>query len=159
MYQPPPSLLNFRHVADPVSDPTPSSFLLFFGLPIHAMDAIDIGAPTPTPLPDPPVKDFMTDAQWETLYALLDGVLPCITSTTSSDVKDKNSGILLSDTEFEALIDDCTAALSNPPSRHKIKEYLEFRPSQDENFRDDCLRSLAIVPQRNQLIKILNLLG
>ncbi|KAK8930471.1 Long-chain-alcohol oxidase FAO2 [Metarhizium anisopliae] len=123
------------------------------------MDAIDIGAPTPTPLPDPPVKDFMTDAQWETLYALLDGVLPCITSTTSSDVKDKNSGILLSDTEFEALIDDCTAALSNPPSRHKIKEYLEFRPSQDENFRDDCLRSLAIVPQRNQLIKILNLLG
>ncbi|OAQ70462.1 GMC oxidoreductase domain-containing protein [Pochonia chlamydosporia 170] len=123
------------------------------------MDAIDIGAPTPTPLPDAPAKDFMTDAQWETLYALLDGVLPSITSTTSSVVTDKNTSILLSDTEFESLIDDSVAALPNGPARSKVKEYLEFRPSQDEKFREDCLRSLAIVPQRGQLIKVLNLLG
>jgi hypothetical protein len=123
------------------------------------MDAIDVGAPTPTPLPDAPAKDFMTDAQWETLYALLDGVLPSVTSTTSSAVSDKKTSLLLSDSEFEALIDSSLAALSNPPARSKLKEYLEFRPSQDEKFRDDCLRSLSIVPQKAELVKVLNLLG
>lgn len=122
------------------------------------MAVIDTGAPTPTPLPDAPAKDFMTDAQWETLFALLDGVLPSITSTTSSNTE-KGGSILLSDTEFENLIDTAVEALSNAPARSKLKEYLEFRPSQDKQFRDDCLRSLAIVPQRGQLIKVLNLLG
>ncbi|TWU76780.1 hypothetical protein ED733_005160 [Metarhizium rileyi] len=123
------------------------------------MDTVDIGAPTPVPLPDVPAKDFMTDAHWETLYALLDGVLPSITSTTSTHVTDKCSSILLSDTEFESLIDDSIAAFNNAPSRNEIKEYLEYRPSQDEHFREDVLRSLAIVPHKGQLVKILNLLG
>ncbi|KHN95132.1 long chain fatty alcohol oxidase [Metarhizium album ARSEF 1941] len=123
------------------------------------MDIVDVGAPKPTPMPDAPAKDFMTDAHWETLYALLDGALPSITSTTSSRVADKSASILLSDSQFESLIDDSVAALSNPPSRSKIKEYLEFRPSQDAKFREDCVRSLASAPQRAKLAKILDLLG
>ncbi|KAK2595760.1 hypothetical protein QQS21_006586 [Conoideocrella luteorostrata] len=123
------------------------------------MAVANLEGPTPTLLPEPPVKDFMGEAQWETLFALLDGVLPSITSTTSSTVKDKSGSILLSDTEFETLVDESVSALANPPSRDKIKEYLEFRPSQDPKFRDDCLRSLAIVPQRGQLVAVLKLLS
>ncbi|KAG6004888.1 hypothetical protein E4U21_000664 [Claviceps maximensis] len=115
--------------------------------------------PKPSPIPDPPPRDFMNEAQWETLYALLDGFLPSITSTSSSSVQDKNGSITLSDSEFETLIDECASALSNPPSRERIKEYLEFRPSQDAKFREDCLRSLTFVPQRGQLAKVLKLLS
>ncbi|KAG5985214.1 hypothetical protein E4U43_006098, partial [Claviceps pusilla] len=117
--------------------------------------------PKPSPIPDPPAKTFMTEAQWETLYALLDGFLPSITSASSASasVGDKNGSIVLSDAEFEKLVDECAGALSNPPSRDRIKEYLEFRPSQDAKFRDDYLRSLALVPQRGQLARVLNLLG
>ncbi|KAG5982626.1 hypothetical protein E4U55_001639 [Claviceps digitariae] len=115
--------------------------------------------PKPSPIPDPPARHFMSEAQWETLYALLDGFLPSITSTTSSSVRDKKGSITLSDSEFENLVDECASALSNPPSRERIREYLEYRPSLDAKFREDCLRSLAIVPQRGQLAKVLNLLG
>ncbi|QPH02034.1 hypothetical protein C2857_006239 [Epichloe festucae Fl1] len=123
------------------------------------MDVTSTLGPKPIPLPEVPAGDFMTEAEWDTLFSLTDGVLPSITSTTSSSVKDKNGSIVLSDTQFEKLVDDCVSALSNPPSREKIKEYLEFRPSEDAKFREDCLRSLAIVPQRGQLARVMNLLG
>ncbi|GAO13890.1 hypothetical protein UVI_02003940 [Ustilaginoidea virens] len=115
--------------------------------------------PQPTLLPDAPSRDFMTEAQWETLFALVDGILPSITSATSSAVTDKRGSIVLSDRDFEKLVDDCVSALSKPPPRNKVKDYLEYRPSQDANVRDSCLRSIADNPQRGQLSTVLNLLG
>ncbi|KAG5930397.1 hypothetical protein E4U42_001643 [Claviceps africana] len=115
--------------------------------------------PKPSPVPDPPAEDFMSDAQWETLWALLDGFLPSVTSTSSSSVRDWNGSITLSDSEFEELVDECASALSHPPSRERIRDYLESRPSLDAKFREDCLRSLALVPQRGKLAKVLNLLS
>lgn len=124
-----------------------------------SMDVTSTLGPKPIPLPEAPARDFMTKSEWDALFALTDAVLPSITSTTSSSVEDKNGSIVLSDTQFEKLVDDCASALSNRPSRERIKEYLEFRPSEDAKFREDCLRSLAIAPQRGQFVRVMNLLG
>lgn len=113
-------------------------------------------APVATPLPDPPSGEFMSIAQWETFFALLDGVLPSITSAaTSTDA----SRLVLPKDEFEKALDRAARSLQDPPSKDVLKAYLEYRPSEDEAFRTDVLRTLSIAAQKRQLAKVLNMLG
>ncbi|ODA82844.1 hypothetical protein RJ55_01353 [Drechmeria coniospora] len=110
-----------------------------------------------TPLPDPPSDDFMSAEQWETFFALLDGILPSI-SDTAATTKEKTRLVLAKD-EFEGLLDRMTSSLPGSVGRDDVRDHLQYRPVDDEEFRLDCLRSLAIAPQRAQLAHILHLLG
>lgn len=112
--------------------------------------------PVATPMPDPPSGDFMTVEQWETIFALLDGVIPAIAEASMFSEK---AHLTLSTSEYEKLLERGTKSLLEAPSRDSVKEFLRYRPSDDEAFRLDVLNTLAITPQRKQLAKIMNLLG
>ncbi|PNY27877.1 Long-chain-alcohol oxidase FAO2 [Tolypocladium capitatum] len=112
-------------------------------------------APVATPLPDPPSGDFMSTAQWETFFALLDGVLPSITSAAASTDASK---LALPKDAFEKALDRAARSLQEPPGEDVLKAYLEYRPTEDGAFRTDVVRTLSIAPQRRQLAKVLDLL-
>lgn len=121
------------------------------------MDPPQDHEPLPTPLPDPLPGDFMSKAQWNTLYALLDGCLPAFASYQAST--DTLAHLVLDDGAFEAALDRAAASLSGPPARARFRAFLEYRPTQNAAFRADCLHSLATAPQRSRLAGVLRLLG
>lgn len=117
--------------------------------------------PVPAPLPPPPNDDFMTKLQWDTFYALLDGVMPGFTSQSSLSAgsHDPHNYIALPDNEFEALVDRAVQALpESPPSRDGLRSFLEYRVAADANVRQDCLAVLARSAQRDKLAAVLHLL-
>ncbi|PNP47682.1 hypothetical protein TGAMA5MH_01505 [Trichoderma gamsii] len=116
-----------------------------------------IKAPVPVTLPPPPPTDFMTADQWETLWAILDGVLPSI--APASAITDKDTQIAIPDDEFNSLIDKVRSSLDGAPSREEIAEFLAFRPSAHPEFREDCIRGLGVSPARAKLAGVLGTLG
>lgn len=114
-------------------------------------------APVPVTLPPPPPTDFMTADQWDTLWAILDGVLPSY--APASAITDKDNQVAIPDDEFNALIDKVRGSLDNAPSREEITEFLAFRPSEHPPFRQDCIRNLGISPARLTLAGVLEKLG
>ncbi|KAL7822382.1 GMC oxidoreductase [Trichoderma gracile] len=114
-------------------------------------------APTAVPLPPPPPSDFMSQDQWDILWALLDGILPSY--VRASAVTDKETQIAIPDAEFDRLVDNITNSFENPPSKELIAEYLAYRPAEQASFRVDCLRSLAASPAKAKLAKVLGSLG
>ncbi|KAH6610304.1 long chain fatty alcohol oxidase [Trichoderma cornu-damae] len=114
-------------------------------------------APVAVPLPPPPSDDFMTRGQWDTLWALLDGVLPSY--APASAVTDRGAQIAIPDDEFHRLVDRIAGSLDNAPSREDMVEFLAFRPSAYPPFRDDCVRNLALSPAKAKLAGVLGTLG
>lgn len=114
--------------------------------------------PVATPVPDPPSGDFLSKAQWDTLWALLDACLPAIVSS-ASPCTDPGERLVLDHDDFERTLDRAASSLRGPPTRDELKTFLEYRPSQNANFRTDCLSSLAVAPQRAQVANVLSLLG
>ncbi|RFU72516.1 long chain fatty alcohol oxidase [Trichoderma arundinaceum] len=121
------------------------------------MAASVLTAPVAVTLPPPPPRDFMTEDQWEMLWALLDGVLPSY--VPASALTDKDTQIAIPDVEFDRLVDQITSSLDGAPSRDEIAEFLAFRPSTHPPFRDDCVRSLAASPARAKLAGVLGSLA
>ncbi|KAG5967608.1 hypothetical protein E4U56_000703, partial [Claviceps arundinis] len=135
--------------------------------------------PPAIPIPDVPPRDFMRPAQWETLFALLDGVLPSVKSAASlsplsldSTSQDEEGGsIVLPEEEFEALVEECCGEgpllgmgdgkekAEKARRRERVRAFLEDRPAGGEAFRGDCVRSLMGVPQRGKLAIVMDVLG
>lgn len=116
-----------------------------------------ITEPVPVTLPPPPSTGFMTADQWDTLWAILDGVLPSY--VPASAVTDKDKQIAIPDDEFNGLIDKVRSSLDNAPSREEITEFLAFRPSEHAPFREDCIRGLGVSPAKAKLAGVLGTLG
>lgn len=114
-------------------------------------------APVAVPLPPTPSSDFMTEAQWDILWALLDGALPSY--VPASAVTDKETQVAIPDAEFDSIVDGITSSLDGAPSREEIAEFLAFRPVDHAPFRDDCIRNLAASPAKDKLAKALGSLG
>jgi hypothetical protein len=114
-------------------------------------------APVPVTLPPAPSTDFMNADQWETLWAILDGVLPSY--VPASAVTDKDTQIAIPDDEFNGLIDKVRSSLDGAPSREEITEFLAYRPSEQPAFREDCIRGLGVSPARAKLAGVLGTLG
>ncbi|KJZ78994.1 hypothetical protein HIM_01767 [Hirsutella minnesotensis 3608] len=111
--------------------------------------------PVATPMPDPPPRDFMSEAAWDALYALLDGCLPSIAAASASQGSHE---LGLSDDEFSKVIERISSSMSDPPSKQEIADFLAYRPLDSESFRTDCLRTLANAPQKKTVADALNLL-
>lgn len=116
-----------------------------------------LDGPVATRMPDAPSGDFMSHEQWETYYALLDGVIPAI--VPASILSDKEGEVSVSEAEFDRIVAQFSASLDNPPDRQTIVEYLAYRPSQNPRFREDCLRLMCISPARFEFAKLMALLG
>ncbi|EMT65475.1 hypothetical protein NOF04DRAFT_10755 [Fusarium oxysporum II5] len=113
-------------------------------------------APIATALPDAPPNDFFSPIQWDVFFALVDGVLPSITS--ESDVTDDQGQIQLPDHEVNAVLDRSAEALAAPATRDNIRAFLRDRPVNDARFRDNLMRTLAISPP-DQLKRLAGLLS
>jgi hypothetical protein len=113
-------------------------------------------APIATALPDAPPTDFFSPIQWDVFFALVDGVLPSITS--ESDVTDDQDQIQLPDHEVNAVLDRSAEALAVPATRDNIRAFLRDRPVNDARFKDNLMRTLAISPP-DQLKRLAGLLS
>ncbi|KAK4074791.1 CAZyme family AA3 [Trichoderma aggressivum f. europaeum] len=114
-------------------------------------------APVAVPLPPTPSSDFMTEAQWDILWALLDGAMPSY--VPASAVTDKETQVAIPDAEFDGIVDGITNSLDGAPGKEEIAEFLAFRPVDHPPFRDDCIRNLAASPAKEKLAKAIGLLG
>lgn len=114
-------------------------------------------APVEVSLSPPPPSNFMTEDQWNMLWALLDGVMPSY--APASAVTDQERQVAIPDAEFDRLVDGITSSLDGAPSREEIAEFLAFRPADYAPFRDDCVRNLSVSPAKAKLAKVLGTLG
>ena len=115
--------------------------------------------PVATALPDAPPFDFFTPTQWDVLFALVDGVLPSITS--ESTVTDDQGQIQLPDHEIDNVLDSSTKSLAAPATRDNIRAFLQERPAYDARFRDNLMRTLALSPpaQQKRLAGLLSIMS
>lgn len=104
-----------------------------------------------------PDSTYMSKDGWDTLFALIDGALPAI--QTSSKSQDTNAGLVVSEKEFEKVLDRSAKILQDGPSREALSEYLMNRPVDDEEFQDDCRKTLGVAPQRFEMAKVMNFIS
>ncbi|KAF4991407.1 hypothetical protein FDECE_14049 [Fusarium decemcellulare] len=105
-------------------------------------------APVPTALAEAPPDDFFSQTQWSVLFALIDGVFPSITSNSAA-THDRDQ-IQLPDSDLDNVLDRATDALAAPATRANIRAFLEHRPTQDDRFKENLLRTLALSPPSQQ---------
>ncbi|KAH6963805.1 hypothetical protein DER45DRAFT_123402 [Fusarium avenaceum] len=116
-------------------------------------------APIATALPDAPPQDFFTPIQWDVLFAIVDGVLPSITS--ESTVTDEHAQIQLPDHELDDILQRSVKSLASPATKDNIRAFLQDRPVDDARFRDNLVRTLALSPpaQQKRLASLLSLMS
>jgi hypothetical protein len=101
------------------------------------MTSVAALAPLAIPLPDPPAGEYFTPAQWETLLALMDTVIPSIRRT-----EDKPFQVTVSDTTYEAAVEHLKKNVVGAPDREALDRYLDERASEIPEFQDLLKRTL-----------------
>jgi hypothetical protein len=102
---------------------------------------MELLAPLASPLPDLPPGDPFTHEQWKTLMAIMDTVIPSIrTETTRSD---KIHQLAVSDAQYKITVDQLQNALCKPPTKERLDEYLDERPSANPQFQSLLKRYLG----------------
>lgn len=114
--------------------------------------------PFPVPLPALPSGDFMTEEQWETLYALMDGALPGYTSKSKAASSPKSECVAVPDDEFELLVQKATEMLPKGKSREDLERWLAENPVQSDAIRQDTVRTLSFNPSKEKLGPAMSLL-
>ena len=117
-------------------------------------------SPKATPLPPLPEEDPLTPAQWKTLLAITDTVVPAIKPKSTGDVHNE---VVVEDNEYSTAISSLVALTpeSEPDANAAVKEYLADRASSNPRFRAELQRLFAMyMPQsvRKQLLMVLNVL-
>ncbi|PHH88699.1 hypothetical protein CDD83_7196 [Cordyceps sp. RAO-2017] len=121
------------------------------------MDIPPQHAPVATPLPEPPSGQLVSETQWDTLLALLDGCMPAIASAAAGSADPDK--LLLDPDRFRATLDSADRFLQGPPDRKALEAFLAHSPSRAADFKAACLRFLASTPHRDRLLRIMGLLG
>lgn len=122
------------------------------------MDLTLFKVPVLTPLSAPPSRSIFTDAQWATLWAILDGAVPAF--VPGSRLTDASAQIPIPDDEFDAIVKaGRSASDTDPEADKKIASFLALRPAYDDAFQDDILRTLGVSPGLGQLKGLLDLIG
>lgn len=94
----------------------------------------DMASYTPLEVPLPPSPDvsFWSDAQWTTLFALCDAIVPSIrTAATVKSSADK----VISTAEWDAAISKLTSLIPGPDAAKVAAQYLEEDASSNPVFR------------------------
>ncbi len=99
-------------------------------------------APRVVPLPDPPTGDCFTEAQWTTLFSIMDTVIPSLQrESAGTELLSQSSG-LLPDEEYDTMIDNLKKTLLSNPTDAQLDEYLSEKPSANPEFQELLKRSL-----------------
>jgi hypothetical protein len=101
--------------------------------------ALESIAPLESPLPPPPDGDCLTDAQWTTLIAIADTVVPSVV-VSSEQVLNKLS---IPSTEYATAVEKLEALISGPGEVGVVQTYLEESPSALPGFKQLLHRILG----------------
>lgn len=118
-------------------------------------------SPKATPLPPLPSDDPLTPAQWSTLLAIADAVIPAIKPMSTAKV---HTDLAVTDTEYSTAVSKLKDLIpaGDPDAENTVKEYLEDYGSKNPAFRLEMQRILAVYmpqSQRSQLCIVLNVLN
>jgi hypothetical protein len=117
-------------------------------------------SPKATPLPPLPSEDPLTTAQWKTLLAIADAVVPAIKPVSTANAKIE---VAVQDNDYSTAVSALRALIpeEDPDADTAAKEYLADHASSNPAFRMELQRIFALYmpqDQRKQLIMVLNIL-
>ncbi|OAL04904.1 long-chain fatty alcohol dehydrogenase [Phaeosphaeriaceae sp. SRC1lsM3a] len=117
-------------------------------------------SPKATPLPPLPQDDPLTPAQWKTLLAIVDAVVPAIKPKSTGDA---HVDIVVEDNEYSAAISALEALTpeDEPDTNAVVKEYLAESASSNPRFKSELQRLFGMyMPHsvKSQLLMVLNVL-
>lgn len=115
-------------------------------------------APSQQPLP---TEDPLTPAQWKTLYAITDAVIPAIKPISTAKT---HKELAVADTEYSTAVSSLAALTPerDPDAEAAAKDYLEESASQNPAFRLELQRVFAVYmpqSQRKELGMVLSILN
>ena len=116
-------------------------------------------SPKATTLPRLPAEDPLTPAQWKTLLAIAETVVPAVKPATVAQIEHE---VALPDNDYSAAISTLKGLTPDPDGEEAAKGLLEDNPALDPEFRDELRRVIALtLPQSNRkdLVMILNILN
>jgi len=116
-------------------------------------------SPKVATLPRIPSEDPLTSAQWKTLLAIADAVIPVVKPIAIARTR---SEIAATDNEYSTAISALTALTPDEDAQGAAKAFLEDSPASNPVFRDELRRVLALsLPQakRKELTMVLNILN
>lgn len=117
-------------------------------------------SPKATPLPPLPTEDPLTPAQWKTLLAITDAVIPAIKPISTATA---GTEIAVTDNEYSTAISALRALTpeNDPDADTAAKEYLADYASSNPAFKSELQRIFAMyMPQstKKELCMVLNIL-
>ncbi|KAF1844106.1 long chain fatty alcohol oxidase [Cucurbitaria berberidis CBS 394.84] len=118
-------------------------------------------SPKATPLPPLPSDDPLTAAQWKTLLAITDAIVPAIKPISTANTQTE---IAVADNAYSTAVSKlqaCTPA-NDPDAETAAKDYLDDYASKDPAFKLALTRILAIYlpqSQKNEITMVLNILN
>lgn len=120
----------------------------------------DTVSPKATPLPPVPSEDPLTPAQWKTLLAIADAVVPAIRPMSTADARTQ---LATTDIEYSTAVGKLTKLTPehDPDAGNAAREYLEEHASKDPLYRLELHRLFSLYmpqSQRNELCMVLNVL-
>ncbi|OAL56424.1 long chain fatty alcohol oxidase [Pyrenochaeta sp. DS3sAY3a] len=118
-------------------------------------------SPKATPLPPLPSEDPLTPAQWKTLLAIADTVVPAIKPMSTANTRTE---IAIVDNEYSTAVSKLRGLTpkDDPDVEAAVKDYLEDYASKDPAFKLQLQRLFAMYmphSQRKELIMLLNILN
>lgn len=106
---------------------------------------VEVVGHLPTLLPDGPEEDPFTDANWTTLLAIMDTVIPSISRDSSTSNHDQR---VVSKEEYQAITDQIVV---DPPSARDLADFFNERASDIPSFHELLKRMLALyTPEDNR---------
>lgn len=117
-------------------------------------------SPKAAPLPPLPAEDPLTPAQWKTLLAITDAVIPAIKPVSVANARTE---IAVEDNEYSTAVSALVGLTpqDDPDAETAAKEYLSDYASSNPAFKLELQRVFAMyMPQdvRGQLLSVLNIL-
>lgn len=116
------------------------TLLASFSMASVSSNQIGALAPLATPLPDAPADQFFTDAQWITLMAIMDTVIPSV--HRESVASNRPSQLAVADEEYNAAVRDLKNSVVDAPQGEALDTYLQEKPSDNPQFHELLKRTL-----------------
>jgi hypothetical protein len=108
-----------------------------------SQDALPLTGHTPkeSPLAPLPTKHPLTPGQWKTILALADTVVPCVRPERSAR---KGLDISLAQNDYAMALNKIERFTASSGNANLAREYLSERPSENQAFKDNLYRLLAL---------------
>jgi len=121
---------------------------------------LDILAPLTVSLPEgPSAKEYFTEAQWTTLMAIMDTVIPSVLRESTTD--HELGRLTITDVQCNTAADHIRRNVVDAPDMESLDGYLNERPSDIPAFEDLLKRMLVFYVRddaRKRLTFVLSIL-